>query len=271
MGDALGSICLRNELKPFYREHAIEAYGVRAGCHLRVRGHLMAGQQHLGGDATDVQTAAEAKPEIAVGSESAIVTWAIGSLSLCGDEDEADLEAAVRSHELQRIASAYDSSGNLQLPSGEKIVHRQRRRIRRPAYRKLRAATALHRLGQPSLKAFKRAGEQPSLRSLMRSDKADPAELQMLIARRELVKSSWTGVVSNASAYCKRSPKLKAAFAETGLFDGGHKLNQERGNACRGQGKRHQNAAVHAQPKRNQGRLAKWCSGRPKPNAAQDA
>jgi hypothetical protein len=45
------------------------------------------------------------------------------------------------------------------------------------------------------------------------------------------------------------------------LFDGGHKANFERGYGVSGQGKRHQNAAVHRQPRQGQGRLAKWSSG----------
>jgi len=42
------------------------------------------------------------------------------------------------------------------------------------------------------------------------------------------------------------------------------KLNNERGLACRGQGKRHQNPAAHSQPAKSMGgRQAKWSNPNP--------
>ena len=54
------------------------------------------------------------------------------------------------------------------------------------------------------------------------------------------------------------APKLRAWYS-------GHRaLNNERGVACRGQGKRHQNPAAHSQPAKSLGgRQAKWSNPNP--------
>ena len=48
-----------------------------------------------------------------------------------------------------------------------------------------------------------------------------------------------------------------------GHFDGGHKVNYERGIACQGQGKRHNNPPARAQPKLGGSRQAKWSNPNP--------
>ena len=52
-----------------------------------------------------------------------------------------------------------------------------------------------------------------------------------------------------------------------GHFDGGHKVNHERGIACQGQGKRHHNPPARSQPRQGGGRQAKWSN--PNPGAAK--
>ena len=59
----------------------------------------------------------------------------------------------------------------------------------------------------------------------------------------------------------RRAPR---ASAEAGFFDGGCKTNNERGRGCSGQGKRHRNPAIRAQPVKGGGRLAKWSNPNPK-------
>ena len=59
----------------------------------------------------------------------------------------------------------------------------------------------------------------------------------------------------------RRAPR---ASTEAGFFDGGCKTNNERGRGCSGQGKRHRNPAIRAQPVKGGGRLAKWSNPNPK-------
>lgn len=65
-------------------------------------------------------------------------------------------------------------------------------------------------------------------------------------------------VVSMTQAKQKYEPRAKQSSIQVCLKGG--RMNNERGDGCRGQGKRHQNAAVHSQPRKAGGRLAKWSS-----------
>ncbi len=98
------------------------------------------------------------------------------------------------------------------------------------------------------------------------------------ILRTELAEkqSERRGGVAHCRAYRHRTETEKRRdvhYAEAshkpvncrpGFFDGGCKLNNERGRQCRGQGCRHQNAAAHAQPTKGGGRQAKWSNPNPK-------
>ena len=53
-----------------------------------------------------------------------------------------------------------------------------------------------------------------------------------------------------------------------GQFDGGHKINHERGIACQGQGKRHHNPPARSQPKQGGGKQAKWSNPNPSRSSA---
>ena len=69
----------------------------------------------------------------------------------------------------------------------------------------------------------------------------------------------WEAAINAANA--KRVTPKQLKFVDRKVYDGGCKLNNERGHGCQGQGKRHQNSAVHAQPTKASGaRLAKWSS-----------
>ena len=79
------------------------------------------------------------------------------------------------------------------------------------------------------------------------------------------------GIIGQTST--SRSPRRRGAYerrraprasAEPGFFDGGCKTNNERGRGCSGQGKRHRNPAIRAQPVKGGGRLAKWSNPNPK-------
>lgn len=98
-----------------------------------------------------------------------------------------------------------------------------------------------------------RKGNLPSLSVIMKSPQADVGLIEVVLARQLQVRQTWAGTVSVSGANLRRTPQTHMGFERSGLFDGGHKLNQERGEACRGQGKRHQNAAVHGQPKKTSG------------------
>merc|ERR1712048_795535 len=100
----------------------------------------------------------------------------------------------------------------------------------------------------------------PTLKELLRSGKASTLEIQVALARWQSMAKEWEGTVGAQRAHYKHAPSLGLALTKKGFYIGGNKLNNERGHGCVGQGKRHQNAAVHMQPKKNRGKLAKWCS-----------
>jgi len=169
-------------------------------------------------------------------------------LLTCASEDVAELDELIQSIPLQcQEFSSLDLhwSGGLRLPRGMVAGCRERRHAhQRPQGRKSLLSLA------------PRGGRPPSERLLARQ--GNFREIEAALARREAVKVEWGGTIAVSKARLKHAPRL-CLEATAKVYDGGSKLNNERGEGCRGQGKRHQNAPVHRQPKKNGGRLAKWC------------
>lgn len=219
--DVLGSLCMQNELKPFYKE---------VGEH----GQLPAYSK----SAHDVETPNMGHDIKFDGAEDILVST-LDTCSSCISEDEIQLILK----DLGRTASQKPNAAYM--PRCSRSHHW--RNTTHPQRRLAGKGLAFHKNNWPSLKV------------LLKSQQADIGEIQTVLARQLQIRQQWTGTIIASEANLRRTPRVHAPFEKSGLFDGGHKLNQERGNACRGQGKRHQNAAVHGQPKQNRGRLAKWC------------
>jgi len=176
----------------------------------------------------------------------------------CMDDDEDDdvgPHQADTSFDLMCITQALhphvagpclNSHGELELPNGGSVQHRKQQRIRRRASRSMELVEKYHR-------------SRVSVKELMRSRLVDASQRQTLMVQREATRMEWVGIAQNSKAAVLNAPRLGQAAQQKGFwFNGSCKLNSERGNGCCGQGKRHQNAAVHAQPRKGKGRLAKW-------------
>merc|ERR1712087_835680 len=153
------------------------------------------------------------------------------------DYDCLALSALSAEAEEERGGPDLDEHGQLCLPSGSRVVPR---------------ANCDHWRG-------------PRRRTHVIARRADPEDLRIALERRAaclaIRREQWVGVARATEARQERVPQRDLSVAAVGVFDGGCKLNNERGHQCYGQGKRHQNAAVHAQPKKHGGKLAKWSSG----------
>lgn len=155
-------------------------------------------------------------------------------------EDDTELNETLHLVAVQRSSPNLNASGSLQLANGGSACHRQgRHRYRRAGPR---LVNIIGRGARPTLKQFVRL---------------NPEDIQVALARTEGMKHEWAGVVGVSKACYQHTPKLDFAIARE-IYDGGCKTNNERGHQCQGQGKRHQNAAVHVQPKKQGGKLAKW-------------
>jgi len=160
-----------------------------------------------------------------------------------GDCDELALALGVWGIQ-EHVGPDLDESGQLCLPGGARAVCRGQGRGR------------LH-----------------SRRSAELAKWADPDELRMALERRAASlaarRANWLGVVQAAETRQGYAPRRDLPVVAIGAFDGGCKTNNERGHQCYGQGKRHQNAPVHGQPKKHGGKLAKWSSApAPKPRGS---
>merc|ERR1711974_131097 len=83
-----------------------------------------------------------------------------------------------------------------------------------------------------------RVGRSPSQRLLAR--RRDFREIEAALARKEAVKVEWAGTVAVWKARQEHAPRLCLDATAKGFYDGGSKMNNERGEGCQGQGKRHQ-------------------------------
>jgi len=77
---------------------------------------------------------------------------------------------------------------------------------------------------------------------------------------RQMMIPEWAGAVAAAQSRQKLNPRHSHEHPSKFFFANSAKMNNERGAKCQGQGKRHQNAAVHSAPKAGAGRCAKWSS-----------
>jgi hypothetical protein len=155
-------------------------------------------------------------------------------------------QSSAREDELQYRSPDLNASGNLVLPGGLVAGCRERRRLRGPQ----RAS------GRWQITPVDHKGSVPSLKYSVRLGNLD--DIQAALARRDAERLEWVGALAAVRTRQEHAPRLRLDVVAKGFYDGGSKTNNERGDGCHGQGKRHQNAAVHGQPKRNGGRLPKW-------------
>lgn len=225
--DPLGTLQLRWEMKQFYRGTK------RSLC--EPRDMLVRPVSFL------LESEASSSDEVTSECSDELLT--------CASEDVAELDELIQSLPLQcQEFSSLDLhvSGGLLLPHGMVAGCRKGRHAhQRPQ-------------GWKSLLSLAPCGGRtPSKRLLARQ--GNLREIEAALARREAVKVEWGGTIAVSKARLEHVPRLCLETTAKGFYDGGSKLNNERGEGCRGQGKRHQNAPVHRQPKKNGGRLAKWC------------
>lgn len=186
----------------------------------------------------------------ATAAKEEIEDRAASSCSLSSGSDDVDSEfsgtsqRSVREGEVEHASPDLTVSGSLVLPGGLVAECRERWRGHQRGGRRCQISPEVRRGSVASLKATMRSGNF--------------ADIQAVLARREAERSEWVGTVLGAQARQEHTPRLRLDVVAKGFYDGGSKTNNERGDACRGQGKRHQNAPVHAQPKRRGGRLPKW-------------
>lgn len=246
--DVLESLCLRSEIRPFFKsrdaELVTEEVAVVAQCRaLDSDSPDVTDLEHqilpLRREVSDSESSSENDLDSQIDDLECMYT--------CGDA--AQLERMMQTFDRQYRRRNLDSSGNLQIPSGGIALQRQRRRAPRQVCSRLQH-------GQSVQKSC-----ASSLRQLLRSGRAEDGQIQALLRRRDMMKHGWTGVIDAAKTHLAQAPRQHLTVKQDGLFDGGHKANFERGYGVSGQGKRHQNAAVHRQPRQGQGRLAKWSSG----------
>jgi len=136
-------------------------------------------------------------------------------------------------------------------------------------------AWSLHELGGPDIDELGQLCLPNGARALCRGQKhqrwrrrvevskrADFAALDAMLAQKaaELAirRAHWIGVAKAAEKQHEFAPRRDLFVASH--FEGGCRMNNERGHQCHGQGKCHQNAPVHGQPKKHGGKLAKWSS-----------
>lgn len=139
--------------------------------------------------------------------------------------------------------------------------YRHDRELRQRAAAYLSRATLSHALEQAL--SEKRDRRQ----QLCCADKVRGREQRALA--RHLLLPEWQGAVAAARVQHSRSASRSYKDAPNHFFANNAKMNNERGAKCQGQGKRHQNAAVHATPKAGSGRCAKWSSAKPKRSKAK--
>lgn len=125
------------------------------------------------------------------------------------------------------------------------------------------AAACLSRANLSRALEERLAEQQEERRQLSQVDKVHGWEQRALA--RKLMMPEWTAMAAAAKAR-ERAVAPKRNFEDTPkhFFANSAKMNNERGAKCQGQGKRHQNAAVHAAPKAGAGRCAKWSSAKKK-------
>lgn len=258
--DVLGSLFLESELQPFYKCTDVRSVqDVDSVAELATdsdsNGQLQFHQ--------DLEFCLSPPRKEAEELESSSGEELVLQDAMCTYEvdDEAGFEKMMRILDLKSLSPDLNSCGNLQLLGGEHAAHRERWRSHRHARRRCADTTVKYR------------GTRVSLKELLRSGKAEGCDMEALLVQRKAEQREWVGVLGMTEAQHLRAPRLKASV-ESKVYDVRSKMNNERGHGCAGQGKRHQNAAVHVQPTKHGGKLAKWSSGpkrKPKANVAQES
>jgi len=259
--DAVGSFCSRNELRPFYSEQGILSQSV-ASLPGAEDDTLQLSELHEGASALlsppreeqgGLRNVWVEQGESELGDDEGF-----DRLCKCEVENEAAFEDVVRSLDLQNVKPILNHSGDLELPNGNCVARRQQFGSIRYGGRRFF-----------SILASRHGGARGSIKKVVRSGSADVGQLEAILTKMQAERLEWTGVTCTTRSGHSRAPRLTAPV-EKKVFDVRTKMNNERGHGCVGQGKRHQNAAVHTQPKKHGGRLAKWSSA-PKCKAAFNA
>eukprot|EP00036_Acanthoecidae_sp_10tr_P006991 CAMPEP_0182942786 /NCGR_PEP_ID=MMETSP0105_2-20130417/51326_1 /TAXON_ID=81532 ORGANISM="Acanthoeca-like sp., Strain 10tr" /NCGR_SAMPLE_ID=MMETSP0105_2 /ASSEMBLY_ACC=CAM_ASM_000205 /LENGTH=220 /DNA_ID=CAMNT_0025082573 /DNA_START=189 /DNA_END=851 /DNA_ORIENTATION=- len=91
-------------------------------------------------------------------------------------------------------------------------------------------------------------------------DRVGVTRFEQRLTKRRATSLGIVAAQHSVEAKLGRTPRLHYGTARRNFFDGGCRTNNERGAQVNGQGCRHQNHAVHAQPAKGGGKRAKWSS-----------